>query len=263
VEDAYIHFDNVLGTNLDVLVGQFQTCDPLMKRELRLTYEDYRIYGVRVGNSFNNLTYDRGVVLSYDIEKTGTNIIGMIVNGNGKTEAANDKLDRDQYKNLGIRLSQSIVGKIKIGGFYYRGKEAIVYEAGQSLNEITYYGPDLRLQTGPFEFTGQYLIREDTNPLFYNLAPKAKTTGIVAELVFSPKLDRSRWYLTALYNNITSDFDDLELNIEDFGLEPLAYQSATLSGTYLLARNLKLIGEYTRDLEHDANRFVLGLVTAY
>ena len=29
IEDAYIHFDNVFGTNLDIMVGQFQTSDPI------------------------------------------------------------------------------------------------------------------------------------------------------------------------------------------------------------------------------------------
>jgi len=49
IEDAYIHFDNVWGANLDIMAGQFQTSDPLMKRELRLTYEDYMIYKTNIG----------------------------------------------------------------------------------------------------------------------------------------------------------------------------------------------------------------------
>lgn len=263
IEDAYIHFDNVFGSNLDIMVGQFQTCDPLMKRELRLTYEDYWIYKVRVGSSRNNLTYDRGVILSYDIEKTGTGLVGMIVNGNGKPQAVDDKFDNDQYKNIGLRLSQSITEGLRIGGFYYQGQEAKYHVGGRSMNETVYYGLDVSFQTGPLEFTGQYLIREDSNPLFYNLTPEIKTSGIVAEVIFSPQLDRSRWYLTALYNKITSDIDDLGIDMEDLGLEPLAYHTATLSGTFLLSRNLRLVGELTRDLEYETNRFVLGFVTAY
>ena len=49
VEDAYMHFNDLGGVPFDIMVGQFQTCDPLMKRELRLTYEDYLIYKTRVG----------------------------------------------------------------------------------------------------------------------------------------------------------------------------------------------------------------------
>ncbi|NIA29240.1 MAG: hypothetical protein GWP06_04905 [Actinobacteria bacterium] len=72
IEDAYIHFDNVFGINLDIMVGQFQTSDPIWKRELRLTFEDYMILKQRFGPSRTNLTYERGVTLTYNIEKTGT-----------------------------------------------------------------------------------------------------------------------------------------------------------------------------------------------
>jgi len=80
LEDAYIHFDNVFGSNLDVMVGQFQTCDPLMKRELRLTFEDYNVYKTRIGSSGINLAYDRGMIFAYSIEKTGTDIVAMVTN---------------------------------------------------------------------------------------------------------------------------------------------------------------------------------------
>ena len=65
IEDAYIHFNNVFGSNLDIMLGQFQTSDPLMKRELRLTFHDYMIYKQRIGEeglSRTNLAYDRGVM---------------------------------------------------------------------------------------------------------------------------------------------------------------------------------------------------------
>jgi hypothetical protein len=41
------------------------------------------------------------------------------------------------------------------------------------------------------------------------------------------------------------------------------YNTATLSFTYQLARNLRLITEYTRDLENEKNRIVLGMVSAF
>jgi len=200
-------------------------------------------------------------MLSYDIAKTGTNIVGMIVNGNGKPEAQNSKMDRDQYKNYGIRILQSVTDAATIGGFYYYGKEAEYFSGGKAFNEITYYGPDVTIDAGSFGFTGQYLIRQDSNPVYYNLANDIQTSGIVAELVYSPRMDRSRWYLTALYNNITSDLDDL--NLQDLDVDPLAYETATLSATFLLSRNFRIVGELTRDLGRNANRFVLGLNTAF
>ena len=68
--------------NLDFTVGQFQVSDPLFKRELRLTKDDYYIYKVKPGHSDVDLTYDRGVMLSYGFD-SGTDIVLEIINGNG------------------------------------------------------------------------------------------------------------------------------------------------------------------------------------
>lgn len=57
-------------------------CDPIFKRELRLTFEDYKIYDTNPGLSTTNLTYDRGIILSYEL-KTKTNIVVEILNGSG------------------------------------------------------------------------------------------------------------------------------------------------------------------------------------
>ncbi|MBN1893141.1 hypothetical protein JW906_01550 [bacterium] len=250
IEDAYVHFDNLFGTGLDIMAGQFQTSDPLMKRELRLTFEDYMIYKARPGLSKTNLTYDRGLMFVYGVEKTGTDLVAMVVNGNGKGMADEEtqKFDMDSEKNFGLRLSQSIASFASVGGFYYKGREILT--DAQVENSIRYWGPDFSFQAGPLEATVQYLEREDGNPSFA-AEQTVQTTGIVAEVIFSPALDRSRWFLTGLYNRIESD------------LEELNYETATINGTYLVARNLRLTAEYTRDLENEANRFVLGMVTGF
>ena len=252
VEDAYVHFNDVFGSTLDVMVGQFQTSDPLMKRELRMTYEDYEIYKTRVGEARANLAYDRGVMLPFSIDRSKTDVVFMVVNGNGLEEAGDDrKFDEDKYKNFGFRVSQAIGERLSLGGFAYYGKE----EQCHASDELFYLGPDANLALGPVEFTGQYLYRKDTNPEFERTGPysdwEVETNGMIAELVYSPQLDRSRYYFTLLYNMIDSDMDDLD------------YQTASLSGTYLLARNLRLAAEYTRDIEAENNRVVVGFTTAF
>jgi len=248
IEDAYVHFDNVFGTPLDIMVGQFQTSDPLMKRELRLTFEDYVFYKTNIGDSRTNLAYDRGLMFVYGIEKTGTDLIGLVVNGNGKAEAGSDKkFDDDKYKNFGLRISQGIGDLMSVGGYYYQGKE----KQSSFVNDISYYGPDFNIAVGPVEVTAQYMMRKDTNPLFFSNAIEIESEGVIAEVIFAPQLDRSRFYFTGLYNRIDSD-----LNAYD-------YETATLSGTYLIARNLRLIAEFTRDLRQDRNRFTLGLVSGF
>jgi len=258
VEDAYVHFNDIAGQPCDVMVGQFQTSDPLMKRELRLTFEDYEIYKARPGSSATNLAYDRGIVITYGIGATGTDLVGMVVNGNGMDEAGDDhKFDRDSFKNVGLRASQAIGEHLAVGGFYYRGQEKA--HPGWE-NEITYYGPDLNLVAGPIELTAQYLLRTDSAPatLYSPGAVKPKeeieTSGIVAELIFAPHLDQSRWLVTLLYNRVDYDQD---------ALVEADYETATASFTYLLARNLRLLAEYTRDVEAERSRGGLGLVAAF
>jgi hypothetical protein len=69
----------------------------------------------------------------------------------------------------------------------------------------------------------------------------------VAELVISPKRDQSSHYFTLLYNQVDSDLNDHD------------YESATVSATYLFARNLRGNIEYTRDIEGKFNRLGMGL----
>ena len=69
LEDAFLMFNNLFGSELDFFIGQFQVSDPLFKRELRLTRADYDIYKVKVGNlQMSNLTYDRGIILIMDLK---------------------------------------------------------------------------------------------------------------------------------------------------------------------------------------------------
>ena len=266
IEDAYIHFNNIFGSNLDVMVGQFQTSDPLMKRELRLTFEDYIIYTKKVGFSRINLTYDRGIMLPYTIDQTGTDLVGMVVNGAGIGEAGEDrKFDDDRYKNFGLRVNQAIGDIGSIGAFVYYGKERVSDTLGANNNEVIYVGPDFNTTIGKFEFTGQYLLRTDSNPLFISNADSKTTSGIIGEVIFAPQKDRSRHYFTLLYNWVDSDLKE-----EDYGFlgsffeaSPLNYHTITLSGTYVFARNLRFIIELTRDLELEGNRAVLGIVSAF
>lgn len=253
LEDAYIHFNDIFGSNLDIMAGQFQTSDPLMKRELRLTFEDYHVYKRGIGHSTTDLTYDRGFMFVYGIEKTGTDVILMAVNGNGIPEAGEDKIfDRDKYKNGGVRISQGVGGHLSIGGFYYLGKETAPADTLMGKNEVSYMGPDLGISIDRFSLTGQYLLRKDSNPMFVESPGEdIETEGLVAELVFSPDYDQSDFYFILLYNYIKSD------------LKRYNYETVTLSGTYLLARNARLLAEYTRDVENEVNHFVLGVVSAF
>ncbi len=276
VEDAIVHFDNLFDTELDVAVGQFQVSDPLYKRELRLTFEDYLIYKPKIGFSNIDLTYDRGLMLSYGIASTGTDMVATLTNGNGIHEADEyKKFDNGDSKNIGLRLSQAVGEHVSVGGYYYYGKEDIVY--GYTLdgetsvtdvigeNEVTFWGPDLTIDYGPFSLIGQYLMRKDSDPFGGGFYEDVETEGILAELIIAPQGDRSRHYFTVLYNSVDSDLDSPVLPMADIFTDVSGHdqQTLTFGATYLVARNLRLLGEYTRDLENDKNRITIGTVTAF
>ncbi len=247
LEDAFVMFHHLFGSDLSVTVGQFQKSDPLFKRELRLTIEDYRIYSTAVGQSTVDLTYDRGVVLRYGLP-TKTDVTLEITNGNGIGIAdAQKRFDADKYKDVLLRVSQEIDASFRLGAFGYYGNE----KQSGAVNAVWMAGPDLTLDLAPFQLSAQYLFREDDRPFFTSRGDLRQTRGGFAELIYAPGGDRSAWYGVLLYNRVTSDVPEA------------AYESATASADYMLARNVRLVGEYTYDLQHKTNRLSAGFVVAF
>lgn len=254
IEDAFIMFNDIFGSGLDFTIGQFQVSDPLFKRELRLPFEDYQIYRTKVGDSSVNLTYDRGLMLTYGFP-SGTDFAVEVLNGTGIGEANPFRnFDRDQYKNLVLRISQDVGDYFRLGGFTYLGKE----EKEGIGNSLWMLAADATATANPFEINLQYVERRDQNPYFAvtGLVPpeKVRTKGGFAELIFLPKGDDSRWYLVGLLNWVNSDVDELD------------YGSATFHFGRMLRRNFRATAEFTYVFDSsygDHGRLVFGLVTAF
>jgi hypothetical protein len=251
IEDAFIMFNNLFGSQFDFYVGQFQVSDPIFKRELRLTMEDYRIFSTEVGDSGVTLTYDRGVMLSYDLP-TQTSLTVEVVNGSGIDQAnIFQNLDSDKYKNLVLRVSQDIGKDFRVGGFTYLGKE----EKENISNSLWMLGADATITAKPFELNLQYVDRRDDNPYFItDFTEPTRTRGGFAELIYLPKGDDSKWYLAGLYNWVNSDLDELD------------YSSATVHYGRMLRRNIRATAEFTYvfdSIYEDHGRFAVGLVTAF
>ncbi|MBN2289025.1 MAG: hypothetical protein JXQ83_06795 [Candidatus Glassbacteria bacterium] len=249
VEDAYVMFNNLLGVDLDIYAGQFQVSDPLFKRELRLTLEDYQAYKSTPGRSGINLTYDRGIMVTYGLP-SGTDLIFEVVNGNGLSEADEDKnFDSDRYKNFMGRISQDVGKYLRLGVFGYTGREK---SAGR-LNQAWLAGPDLTVSINEkFELNLQYVERRDTNPYFLSSGYRdLKTRGALGEMVIAPRGSDGKVYLVGLFN--WTDSDD---NSEDF-------KSLTGHLSYLLRRNIRLVGEVTHNWANDTNRLGVGFVSAF
>lgn len=272
LEDAYLQFTDVAGSGVSLLVGQFQVSDPLFKRELRLEYEDYQPYRVRVGTTAADLTYDRGVMAVFS-PWSGADAAVQVITGRGLNSAAGRQYDPDDAKSTAVRLSQE-VGPIRLGAFGYRGFER---EAGVR-NTISVWGPDATVPLGSIgEVNAQYLRRTDRDPYFGTCSvatpcadgvttPFSTTVDAgFAELILWPQGPTGRIFLTGLYNLVDADRPVVSLRLaEGAGSVAVArYQTASAGLHYLYRRNIRMLGEVGWDLEREQARFILGSMVAF
>lgn len=245
LEDAWIMLNNIFGSELDLILGQFQISDPLFKRELRLTHDDYLIYKIKPGLSNANLTYDRGIMLSYSLP-TNTDLFIQVVNGNGIGVGQNDIFDNDKYKNFLGRISQELDESLRIGAFGYIGKEK-----QNELNEFSMLGFDFTFTLGKYEINAQYLERVDDNPQFVSVKNDLKTRGGFVELIYMPEGDDSKWYVVSLFNWIESQMNYLNT-------KQLAFHFG-----YMLRRNIRFFGEYSFNFNKKTGQSSIGFTTAF
>ncbi len=259
VEDAFLMYNDLFGIDLDIYLGQFQVSDPLFKRELRLSLEDYVLYTSQIGTSGVDLTYDKGLMVTLGLP-TGTGITLEVVNGNGIGEAQRRVFDNDKYKNVFGKVSQGFGDILTVGAFVYTGKEDIIHSSvlGRT-NSIFMWGPDITFTPNDkWTLNAQYLRRDDsviypemTDPVSMS---DVITAGAMAELIFRPRGEQSNWYLLGLFNWVDSDYT------------PANYQSVTFHAGYLLRRNVRLATEYTLDFTNEDknhNRLSFGFVSAF
>lgn len=243
LEDAYLSFNNIFNLPISIVFGQYRVSDPIKPSELRLTFEDYKIYKFKVGNSRSNLSYDRGVMATLST-KMGTEFVLQILNGNGIDTP--EIFDRDKYKNFAWRISQDFKG-LKIGLTGYIGKE----ENNGKTNNLSYIGPDIKLKTSKIETLIQFLQRWDTNPLFEDEGKKLRTEAWLGEFIFSPYGENGKLFFVFLYDRLRSQFN------------PIDYQRATFNVSYLVRRNVKWMNELSFDLDRDEHKFSTGFVVAF
>lgn len=257
LEDAYVQFTDIGGSGISAIVGQFQVSDPLFKRELRLPFEDYQPYRVRVGDARADLAYDRGVMVSVS-PWSGGDVALMVVNGQGLGAAGTDRqYDTDNYKTFAARYSHDL-GALRVGGFGYLGRERSEGET----DRITVVGPDATVAFGQLEINAQYLWRRDTNPLLLPIGTETTVHSAMAEVLWGPFGTDGRWTIAGLYNWIDADAPIIRLGAgEDEPLE--TYQTASAGLHYLLWRNVRLTGEAMYDIERERTRFTFGTVLAF
>jgi hypothetical protein len=253
IEDAFLMFNDLFSTELDFMIGQYQVSDPLFKRELRLTFDDYMIYTVRPGYSNINLTYDRGVMFNYGLD-IGTNINVQVLNGTGIGGTSSFRtFDNDKYKNVFAAVSQDLGEHFRLGVSGYYGNELIDNPdtAYSATNELWMAGVDASVAFGALELNVQYVERRDNNPYAFAESEELKSRGGFGELIFRPDGDESKWYGVVLYNNVFSDDKTVE------------WESAAFHLGYMLRRNIRLVGEYSYNIKDSFGRIGVGFITAF
>lgn len=274
LEDAYVQFTDIMESGVSLIIGQFQVSDPLFKRELRLEYEDYQPYRVRVGLAAADLTYDRGLMALWS-PREGTDVAVELVAGRGLNQASgNRQYDPDDAKSTVLRLSQDI-GAFRIGAFAYRGYET----EGGARNTISMWGPDATIPLGSFgELNASYIRRTDRDPFFgtcslANPCPGNATVPFettvnsgFAEAILWPQGPTGRLFFTALYNWVDADRPVVSLRLGEQNTADgylSAYSTASAGAHYLYRRNVRLMGELGWDLEREQMRLVLGTMLAF
>ncbi len=122
VEDAFVYFNDIGGSPVDVAVGQFQISDPMVKWELRLEFQDYAVYRARVGDQPADLTYDRGIMVVAEV--AGCTVTGEAVNGNGRGPAESDRrLDNDAVKSVFGHMRRDVSRHLRLGAMGDYGRQ--------------------------------------------------------------------------------------------------------------------------------------------
>jgi len=260
IEDAYVTWNQLAGAPVSVSVGQFQVSDAVIARELRLEYQDYAVYRVRVGTTPVSLTYDRGLMATADL--AGFSLTGEIVNGNGNGAAsASGRLDDDRNKAFMAHVGRELLPGVALGALGYVTQQDGAASGGPTVrNRLWMLGADASVQLGPVSLLGQYLHREDASPTFTPGEPRTITSGGFGEILLHPA--GSRWYGIALYNLVTANRALLDVDLGG-PADVSRYETVTGGGGYLVRRNLRAYAEGTWDLPQRTTQWTLGLTMAF
>ena len=246
VEDAWFSHDDVFGSGVAMMLGQFQVSDLMFPRETRLTFQDFMLYRMA------GITYDRGIIVDRGLGPVEL-AVGA-VNGNGVTanatisspgyKRADHLFDNDNSKSVFARLGTEI-GGVGIGLFGLTGSErfdgdADLPGANDWVSDKRIAGVDLSGSIGPkLHWFFQGLVNEWDDVIVQDETYTWDGLFLGIDYIHSP-----RWAFSALYNR--TDSGDLEgSNTVYNGID---MDSITLGASYYFMTNVKGVMEVNYDL---------------
>lgn len=248
IEDAWISHDDVFGSGVGMMFGQFQSSDLMFPRETRLTFQDFMAYRMA------GITYDRGVIFDRDLGAMSV-AIGA-VNGNGISQnwvinspgyrRPDHLFDNNTGKSVFGRVGTKI-GDINAGFFALSGDQKSATGAagnttGTRDTPREVYGLDV---SGDWGGKGYWFIQGLWNrwPGFLDTDPSRMYTWTAGFAGVDYVLN-DRWALSLLYNH--ADAGDLVGTATIY--EGIRMQSVTLGASYYFMRNVKGVVEVNYDL---------------
>jgi hypothetical protein len=255
IEDAWFRHDDVFGSGVDMMLGQYQLSDLMFPRETRLTFQDFMAYRMA------GITYDRGLQFGRVLGPLDVSV--GLVNGNGVTsnfainspgyKRADRLFDSDNNKSLYGRLGLE-AGPVGIGLFGLSGQQRSVAAGNAGLSsglrdtDKRVIGLDLSgaIDEKLFWFAQGLWNRWDG---FLDAEPDKELEwfGGFAGVDY---VANDRWVYSLLYNY--ADAGDLKNT--DTIYEGIDMRSLTLGTSYYFMRNVKGVLEVNYDLLDKKNK---------
>ena len=245
IEDAWFRHDDLFGSGVGMMLGQFQISDLMFARETRLPFQDFMVYRMA------GITYDRGFLFDRGF---GNIDIGLgIVNGNGIEQNFNinspgfrrpDKMfDNNSDKSIFGRIGTD-VGPVSVGLFGLTGEQANAtgpagLDSGNRDTDKKIVGIDISGDIqGKTYWYGQFLWNSWDGFLNRN-----RDYNWWGGFLGVDHIVNDRWVFSALYNYAdASDLDNTDTIYEGININSLS-----LTASYYFMRNIKGIAEVNVD----------------
>lgn len=255
IEDAWFRHSSIFGTDIGMMLGQFQLSDLMFPREVRLSFQDFMVYRMA------GITYDRGMLFDRDLGPVEL-AIGL-TNGNGITDNLNinspgyrrpDKMfDNDNSKTVFGRIGTDI-GPVSAGLFGMNAKQRSVatgnagLDGGDRNTDKYAVGLDLSGDFGGNTYWyAQYLWNSWDGFLDADPGRDYRWHGGFVGVDYIPD---DRWAYSLLYNYA----DAGDLADTDTVYEGIDINSLSLTASYYFMRNLKGVAEINIDILDKDNK---------
>lgn len=245
VEDAWITHDDLFGSGVGMMLGQFQISDLMFPRETRLTAQDFLAYRMA------GITYDRGVV--FDTDAGPATLALGVVNGNGIE--ANAPVNSGGYarpdRAFDNNSSKSVFGRVggewgpvKAGVFGLSGKQRNLADTKDTQKRV--FGVDISGNHGDKLFWFfQYLQNH-----WYDFLADGKQSEWCAGFIGIDYVFNDRWTFSTLMNYAEAN----DMAGTGTVYEGIDTSQFTVTASYYFMRNVKGLIEVNADFQgQDSN----------